>query len=1323
MVASIFHSMATFQIRSLTTSDGLSQSEVNNIMQDSYGYVWLSTTDGLNRTDGVSTTVMRLTPRNQELAQIYGVIKEDNYKQLWISISGDILIYNLSTEKTNLLSDIIPLLPKFDNNNRILIQMGNNDNVWLSDEFQLIELTNKNGVPAIKRSLKTNGQRVRSVFVDKRGMVWVALWDGLYQVQNNQLKKTAVVRATRLIGDVNGIYAAAKGGIFYMSYLNNYGSWSKISDIAATSLTICENILWIGTERGLFNIPLNKITQNGEVEATKIDINEQINVKTLTSDRNNQIWIGVDLGGARILNTKKTKFDHYKFATKKGFNNRIRSLHEDNSGNFWIGTRGNGIAFLPFYQTDYTKAIFLTNASVTTIGNSFCSVKNDVYSIFKSFSRIRVTYNGKTPKFEIKNIPLPKEEEILIVCTADPNGKYVWIGPYSKNLIRYDIEKDKTAIINLSYEKNIDPKSFVIRNIKFDIKGNMWIGTSNGLMIITVENLEKNIYKCKYYNNSNYTDSRAKLSGNYIDPIYFDNNNKVWIGTFGGGINYSDLDDKGLPVSFSNINNKYGFAEGTIRSILEDDKRKLWISSNKGLLQFNPEKEQIINYDSNDGLQDYEFGSLTSFKRKNGEMVFGGINGINVFRPDEMYMDTIKPKVLISDFSVFNKKIKVGEKFGNRILLNKSLGEYPTINLKYNENYFEIAFTAIHFVNPGKNQYKYRLKGLEKDWIYANSTNRCAKYTNVLPGEYTFEVLASNSDGLWTNNEATIKIIIAKAWWLSTFAIIVYLLVLMILLYFFSKYTVISHRKKMELNFAELEKNKIKEISELQANFFTNISHEFRTPLSLIISPIKQLMNINSNQSIEVNNHYELIYHNASILQRLINQLLDLAKYEKGKLSIMPTTANIVDFAKKTLFEFQQLAIQKQIKLELKSEFSYLLFHLDYTMFEHVLYNLLSNALKSTPIGGKITLKIDKQNDNLVLAISDTGIGIPKEFHKTLFERFFQVQNQIGGTGIGLSYSKILVEMNGGKISFKSENQKGTTFYIEFPFINVPTHNIQEIILQPELNQPTDIKFKQQFFLQTENDLYSLLIIDDDYGILNYLSDYFKKTYNVVMAANGREGLNIALSTDIDIIITDVMMPEMDGNEFVLKLKTNELTSHIPVIMLSAKTTNEDHISGFSTGADLYCAKPFDLDVLSAMLSSLLQNREKLKKIFRSADQNEILNLTSNEIDKQFLAKCMDLVMIHIVDENFSVVQMSSEMNITPYLLNKKLKTLAGSSANIFIRSIRLKYAAKLLLDGSITISEIMYQAGFSEPKYFRECFVKMFGVTPSAYRKKQNED
>ena len=1313
---------ASLQMRSLTTRDGLSQSEVNNIMQDSYGYVWLSTTDGLNRTDGVTTKIMNLTPENRELNQIYGVIKEDKYKQLWISISGDVLIYSLITEKTILLSEVIPQLPKFDSNNRIFIQMGNNNSVWVSDEYKLIELNN-NSTPTIKRIINTSGKRIRSVFVDKRGVEWLALWDGFYKIKGNSIEKIADLKATRIIGEENSIFAVAKDGIYYMSYLTNYGSWTKISSIIATALTVCENTLWIGTESGLYNLSLNQINQNSKVALTKIDINEQINVKTLSTDLNNQIWIGVDLGGARILNTKKTKFDRYRYSTSQGFNNRIRALHEDNNGNFWIGTRGVGIAFIPNKQKDYSKPVFLPGNAVSTIGNSFCSVNDKIYSVFKTFSSIKVTYKGNTPSFEIKNIPLPKEEEILLVCTADPNGKYVWIGPYSKYLIRYNIEKDKTEIINLIYEKNADPKSFVIRNIKFDTNGNMWIGTSNGLMIISAKNLENNIFKCNYYFNSNESGS---ISGNYVEPIFFDKSNKAWIGTFGGSINFAKLDEKGLPKSFANLNNKHGFISGTIRSILEDDNQVLWISSNKGLFQYNPNNEQFIAYDINDNLQDYEFGSLTSFKRKNGDIVFGGINGINVFRTNQIYLDTVKPKVIISGFSVFNKNINVGEVFGNRILLNKSLAELPTIHLKHNENYFEISFDALHFVNPGKNQYKYRLNNFEKDWVYTSASNRMAKYTNVPPGKYVFEVMASNSDGIWADKGAVIEISIAKPWWFSTFAFIMYFTLLLILVYVFSKYTVISYRKKFELNVAELENDKIKEMSDLQASFFTNISHEFRTPLSLIVAPVKQLL-LMENISVEKKKLFNLINHNADILQRLINQLLDFAKYEKGKLKLTITSADIVDFCQKTLYLFDELAIQKQISLQFKSKFKYMLFNLDYNMFEHVLYNLISNAIKNTPVGGLIKLSLLKNSDSLIISISDNGKGIPKEFQDTLFERFTQVNPNGSGSGLGLSYSKILVELNSGDISFESNTELGTIFTIRFPFNEVPLYvdnnenqALNEAKVKAEITpQMNDVENEISKITSESETKPFLLIVDDDFSILSYLSDYFSANYEVFLGHNGMEGLQIAQTAEIDIIVSDVMMPEMNGIELTKELKNDQQTSHIPIILLTAKNTNEDQIEGYVTGADLYCPKPFELTVLDAMIKSLLHNRELIKKEFQSDLNTDTNKLSINTIDKVFLSKAIECVKNHIADENFSVVQLSMEMNSTPYLLNKKLKALTGSSANIFIRTIRLKEAAKLLIESVLTVSEINYKTGFNDPKYFRECFVKMFGVTPSEYRKR----
>jgi signal transduction histidine kinase/DNA-binding response OmpR family regulator/ligand-binding sensor domain-containing protein len=1326
LLISWLNSFASLQIRSLTTRDGLSQSEVNNIMQDSYGYIWLSTTDGLNRTDGVSTKVMNLTPKNLQLTQIYGVIQEDNYKNLWISISGDALIHNLITEQTILLSETVSELPEFDKNNRLYIHKGTTNTIWITDEYKLLELEYTSSEIKIKRTIQTNGKRIRNIFIDKRGTEWVSLWDGLYRIKGKTIEKKSELRLTRIYSGDDAVFGISRDGIYMMSYLSNYGNWTKVSGIVATALTISQNKLWIGTERGLHQMHVNQLRSNADAEITKIDIGEQINVKSLFTDNNNQIWIGVDLGGARILNTNKTKFDHYKYASANGFNNRIRSIHEDDNGNLWIGTRGTGIAFIPNYQNDYSNPVFLPSEMVSTIGNSFCSAGDQVFSVFKTFSSIKVNYRGQKPEFSVRNIPLPKEEDILLVCTADPNGKYIWIGPYSKNLIRYDIEKDKTEIINLTYEKNIDPKSFVIRNIKFDFKGNMWIGTSNGLLIISSSNLENNNYTCKYYYNS---DEYGNLSGNYVEPIFFDKRNNVWIGTFSGNINYSGLDETGLPVSFDNLNNKYYFTSGTIRSILEDDNGVLWISSNKGLFQYNPGKGQFITYDINDGLQDYEFGSLTSAKRRNGEIVFGGINGINVFRPDQIFIDTIKPKVLISGFAVFNKNVKVGEEFGNRILIKKSLAESPTIQLKHNENYFEIWFEALHYVNPGKNQYKYRLRGFETDWIVTSALNRSAKYTNMPPGHYFFEVLASNSDGVWTDKAASIEIIVTKPWWLTIYAIFAYLVALVFFIIIFSKYTIISYRKKVELDIAEIEKNKIKELSELQANFFTNISHEFRTPLSLIVAPVKQLLLMDTTSG-EKKKLYNLISHNANILQRLINQLLDLAKYEKGKLKLVRTSADIIDFSNKTLYSFEELALQKQISLRFKTSFKYLLFSLDYNMYEHVLYNLLSNALKNTPVGGTINLTITKNSETLIITVTDNGKGIPPEFQSTIFERFSQVNPYESGTGLGLSYSKILVEINGGTISMVSKVDIGTSFTIEFPIRDMPLY-VENNEQQPQNQVETEIVHTAKECDESttaKNDVPtqskpSLLIVDDDFSILQYLSDYFSPHYEVLLGQNGMEGLSIAQTAEVDIIVSDVMMPEMDGKEFTKRIKTEQQTSHIPVILLTAKNTNEDLIGGYEAGADLYCPKPFDLNVLEAMIGSLVHNRELLKKEFQSSPYTDSAKLSVNNIDREFLSKSIDIVIEHIADEGFSVTQLASDMSTTPYLLNKKLKALTGSSANNFIRTIRLKEAAKLLIESSLTISEINYKTGFNDPKYFRECFMKMFGVNPITYRKQNKKE
>jgi len=619
-----------------------------------------------------------------------------------------------------------------------------------------------------------------------------------------------------------------------------------------------------------------------------------------------------------------------------------------------------------------------------------------------------------------------------------------------------------------------------------------------------------------------------------------------------------------------------------------------------------------------------------------------------VFRPDQIFIDTIKPKVLISGFAVFNKKVKVGEKFGNRILINKSLAESPTIQLKHNENYFEIWFDALHYVNPGKNQYKYRLRGFENDWLYTTATNRSAKYTNMPPGKYYFEVLASNSDGVWTDKEAVIEIIVTKPWWLSAIAFIAYFIILVLLIIIFSKYTIISYRKKFELDIAEIEKDKIQELSELQANFFTNISHEFRTPLSLIVAPVKQLLLMNNNSG-EKKKLYNLINHNANILQRLINQLLDLAKYEKGKLKLLKTSADIIDFSRKTLYSFEELALQKQLSLQFHSSFKYLLFSLDYNMYEHVLYNLISNALKNTPVGGTIKLSIKKNSESLIIKVADNGKGIPVEFQSHIFERFSQVNPYASGSGLGLSYSKILVELNEGNITLISNSDKGTSFIIAFPIFEMPLYvesNDQQTSEQVVIEKlPTEDFYNNA--LPANGDTSSskpfLLIVDDDFAILSYLSDYFSSHYEVLLGQNGLEGLKIAQTAEIDIIVSDVMMPEMDGKELTKKIKTDQQTSHIPVILLTAKNTNEDMIDGYEAGADLYCPKPFELKVLEAMIGSLVHNRELLKKEFQTSLETDSSKLSVNSIDREFLSKTIDIVNYYISDESFTVTQLASE--------------------------------------------------------------------------------
>lgn len=1300
-------------VKTITTRDGLIQNDVNSIFQDSEGYMWLATNGGLNRYDGMEFLEVRLKNLDYNTPNLFWQVTADSYNRLWFSIANDAIMYDPRTEQFESISKSQGL-NLVDN---VSVYFDTNNLMWLftgTDVFRF-RLNYETRKYVLDRKFEMEGV-VRAINNDSENNLLVATSKGLSLVRQDEVVELQTgMNVYSIASDNISTAIATSSGVYKVSIdLQKNAHFQKVSSLQASSLIYLDEVLYMGTKQGVYTC-----TQREDLRynIAFINLNEKLIVRTLAKDNNGQIWAGIYNGGVRIINPQPQKFTHIVFPPKSDFNNKLRSMCEDKYGNLWLGTNGEGIGFVP-RGGDFVR-FFQSVDLISESNNAHYMVPVDDHLYVVNDNLIKISYQRDEEGgyvFSQKIIPTGNGTTNIMVIRPDPNGKYLWLGTYRNTIYRYDLRTEEIVALDVDFNRSFEHPAF-IRNIIFDRFSNMWIATSKGLIGIKYEDLFRDRIGYRVYKND--PDDPSTLSYDYLLSLFIDNSDNFWIGTFGGGLCKTKILDNNLNLSaFDHLTVDDGLPNNSIKSIEQDANGMLWMSTNYGICKIDPVSEQITNYGLYDGLQDYEFGELCSAKLRDGRIAFGGVNGMNIFNPFNIVEDENAPNITLTKFTLLNEDVSVGDVIANRVLLEQALNKTSELELRYDENSFSISFSALHFVNPLQNRYSYLLRGFDQRWNHVSATERTAKYTNLPPGRYQFVVRASNSDGQWSKNKI-ITIIINKAWWKTNLALCLYALLLVIIVYVVYSQIIIFQRNRLRLRVSEMENAKIEEMANMRVNFFTNISHEFRTPLSLIITPVKQLISNPRLDKKQTLNLYNLINHNADILFRLINNLLDFSKFEQGQLTVKSEWRDVVAFSSSTLSQFDQLALQHNVSLEFESNVPSLDFYCDYSMLEHILYNILSNALKHTPSKGKVSLNISVlDSSNFQIVIKDTGRGIDEKIINHLFERFVNSDADNIGTGLGLAYTKDLVELNGGTITFETQKEQGTEFFIKFPISLTQKQKDDDVLMVEGMDDSKDASsFDYNIDNYIRKNKYTLLLVEDNISILTYMEDYFKGTFRVVTAQDGQEGLDACFRENPDIIISDIMMPNMDGTQMCQQLKTLPQTSHIPIIMLTAMTKTQDQIKGYSVGADAYCSKPFDIEVLNALVLSLVDNRKKLREQFQSSPEINVEQLTTNNIDEDIINKCISFVKENMINSDLSVNDLAAHCELTIYLLNKKLKTLTGLSANSFIRNIRLKQAAELLVSTNKTISEITFLVGFNDLRYFRSCFSDQFNETPSQYK------
>ena len=1375
MSANAFGQEKTLTIEIISSEMGLSNGDVYCVFQDSKGFLWIGTQDGLNRYDGYEFRVFRHEPGNPNSLSDYAINKiiEDPLLPgvLWIATREG--------------------LNRYDPTKETFIRFRHD--------------------PGRRSSLSNN--RVREIYFSRDSVLWVGTDNGLNRFNREEQTFEVYLRdpqdpdmlpfgviGTIIDDDDGNLWIGGKG----LAILDvKTGEITYFRQDPADPYQLSQNVvtelykdrngnLWIGTRQQLVRINRKAQRERGGsllrfcYDPAVLENQWPLYLKTILEDQQGTLWLGSLSGGLLAFDPHTESFTRYKLADESSPGDSplpVRSLFEDRSGILWIGTGGLGLV-----KCDRTRKPFETyrrakdnpNALVANDVTAICEDRQGVWWIGTSAGLSRVdessggirhfqhdpteprslssnniqsiyedrrgnlwigTWGGGLNKLDRTTWRFSQyraqatdtrslSNDFIHAIYEDRNGS-LWIGTGAGGLERFDYGTGVFTHYARDPARSEWLQSYEINCILEDRSGLLWLGTTMWGLYSFDPKLEK------FTNYMHELDSPNSLSSNRVISVYEDKSGTIWAGTFGGGLNRYDRNTK----SFRHFTEKEGLPGNSTHGILEDDHGNLWLSTNRGLSRFDAKTLSSRNFYTFDGLPSNEF-QFTAFRCSDGKMLFGSNNGLLHFYPDSIRDNPFVPPVVLTDFAVFNEPVRIALNEGELIdkpTLEKSIGETDQVLLSYDQNVLTFEFAALHFAAPLKNKYAYKLEGFDRDWNLAGN-RRMATYTNLEHGEYTFRVRGSNSDGIWNEEGTSVQIVIHPPWWRTTLAYVGYVVLGMGLLYGFRRFEMNRVRIRNQLRMQELEAQKLQELDRAKSRFFANISHEFRTPLTLILGPLQDVMEKVGDG--RVRESVGMMQRNASRLLRLINELLDLSRLESGRMTLHARRGDLIGFLKGIVYSFASLADQHGISLHLAADEvggpmpeAYF----DSDKLEKIIVNLLSNAFKFTPDGGEIEVGVRPTGDGVVtITVSNTGEGISGEHLSRIFDRFYQVDNastrRHQGTGIGLALTKELVELQHGTVTARSEAGGRTEFEIRLPIARkhfshqeikdeIPwedsetdTSSAATIMEALPITKPESVTVSFPVREETggEEGTSVILLVEDHEEVRQFIREHLGPECRVLEAGNGREGLNVAMEEIPDLIISDVMMPEMDGFALCQALKADEKTSHIPVILLTARAGEESRIEGFQTGADDYLAKPFSPRELQVRVANLIQSRRELRKRFSSEMLLQPRGVVVTSASAAFLTRVMDVIEAHLGDEKFGVQTLSEKIGMTQRQLSRKLNALADQAPNEFIRSFRLHRSRQLIEQEAGTVSEIAYRVGFNSLSYFSKCFKDQFGVLPS---------
>ena len=1343
--------------------EGISKVGVSSIIQDNKGFIWISTLGaGLYKFDGIEYTSYKSKFQDSTSISSNRIKCSfiDSKNRLWVGTENGLNLYDKD-------------LNSFKRYHFSLKGLNNNDILSLQEDSSNNLLIGSNGRGVFKLNLKTfeisrilNDEEqsqqviVNSLVLTKQGKIFAGTNTGLKEVDvlNNKLITTRVFgqKSNRISSSIETLFLDNKNnlwigaqkdeGVFkceLSSDRNNnilkVQNFNFSSKKILTIVQLKDSTILVGTENaGLFHLKNNGAVIKNYVASKKEENSILHNsIWELFLDKDQRIWMGYYNSGVAIHDELYDKFKNIKSLSNNENSLKtpsVMGITKRDNNDLWVATDGGGIDV----YNQLTDKITHINTENTTVCSGLTS--DYVISIFKDSkgniwagswdNGIYFLKKGakKFINYNVKNTSGSLASNSIQSFSEDATGE-IWIAAFLGGIQSFNPTTKKFTHYNLNPFLNSDFINVDVKKVIVDANDHIWVGTSqNGLY--QIKRKGSLIEEVLFYSELMAEKYNNPSDANDILTIYQDHKNNIWVGTRGAGL--CKIDAKNKQILWFNEEN--GLIETNVSSIIEDNDNNLWLSGNEGITKMALSTNFFTNYSKNDGLLSNDFNIDAVFKDKKGVLYFGNFKGVDYFHPNEIKTNKIAPNLSFTGLKLFNKDVVPGKE---NAPLEKPISQTDTLILSNEQSVFTIEYIGLNYTRTEKNSYAYYLEGYENDWNYVRQ-KRNATYTNLDPGKYVFKLKASNNDGLWNEQPLSLNIVILPPWWRTNWAVFSYVLLFLLGVVLLNYLTRRRIKEKELLKNERLQQFHNDELSKRKIQFFTNISHEFRTPLTLIINPLKDII---TNKELtlppEVKNKHLIIYKNTERLYRLINELMDLRKLEFNKTKLRVEQINLVPFTKNILSYFQEEVNSKNILLSFDTDFPNFNMIADPKMIEKIIFNLMSNAIKVTPNGGAINLEIitseelyllplidEKEPVKVVqILISDTGTGLKEEEVSKIFERFYQVEDQnktyIGGTGIGLEVVQSFVKLHKGKIEVKSKVGEGTTFNIILPLLEDSSEEASFTLENTENSanflsiSPEQDEEEVETISKTSKE-HTILIVEDNMELRNYLENELNHQYKVLLASNGKEATKIARDFLPDLIISDVIMPEMNGFEFCKIIKKETSTSHIPLLMLTAKASIENRMEGIEIGADAYMVKPFDLKLLKLKVSQLIKSRQLIfDKYFAAVSGAEEQALASST-EKDFIQKLLDYINDNIDNSNLSVEELAAHQNLSRSQLYRKIKALTGQTVSQFIRRIRLDRAKQILERGNFSISETCYKVGFTSPSYFSKCFKTHFGILPT---------